>query len=203
MCSGSKSMNWTPKKKVGCGDAGRLASVSADQHGRAEPERGRTFQPALPKDLSFHLPAGLIGNPTAVPQCPRWLSRIPSNGRQRMSRGHGVGVAMVTIDEEDDFGLATLPVPLFNLEPCGVSRRGSASRCSVLPCCSTRRSARAGTMGWTSMSIRHRVGSVRRGSRDVLGGAGDLRHDLSRDWDCLYTYGTNAPHWVSPSRRRS
>lgn len=38
-----------------------------------EGEIGRVAQPALPKDLHFALPPGLVGNPTPFPQCPEAL----------------------------------------------------------------------------------------------------------------------------------
>lgn len=78
--------------------------------------------PSLVKDLNFHLPAGLIGNPTVLPQCsslqftslkgdfPRLINACPEDT--------AVGVAAITVSEPDFIGKGyTFPVPLFNLTP--------------------------------------------------------------------------------------
>jgi hypothetical protein len=71
----------------------------------------------MPKDLEFELPAGLVGNPTAYPEC---------------SRGEFFKISLSTLDNEcrpetalgvvnSDFDLSgevqSRPTPLFNLEP--------------------------------------------------------------------------------------
>ncbi len=152
----------------------------------------KPFQPALPKDLSFHLPAGLIGNPTAVPQCTEVaFSHTVKQGFNECPEDTVLGVAMVTIDEENYFGLATLPVPLFNLEPV----RGEPARfgfevlgAPVL----LDTSIRTGGDYGVDVDVDNVTESAAFVAARVTfwGVPGDPRHDLSRDWDCLYTYGT-------------
>jgi hypothetical protein len=78
--------------------------------GNAEPA-------ALPKDLHFSWPAGLIGNPASLPQCPiaRFLSE--KNG---CPADTAVGVAKPIVNVNKGGGnveFVAEPVPLFNLAP--------------------------------------------------------------------------------------
>ena len=73
--------------------------------------------PALAKDLQFDLPAGLVGNATAVPQCSEVDFRKIVNFQNYCPADTAVGVASVTFDEPIHTGLATYPLPLFNLVP--------------------------------------------------------------------------------------
>jgi len=68
--------------------------------------------PALVKDLRFKLPAGLVGNPTAIPQCSD--ARFKS---QECPTDTAVGVAMVHFDEPINVGFQYETVPLYNLVP--------------------------------------------------------------------------------------
>jgi hypothetical protein len=81
---------------------------------------GRPVPAALPKDLSFHWPPGLIGNPTPIPRCTlaQFLTRI-SSAQNACPSQTAVGVIMVTVTEPQFFGpgVKTLSVPINNLEP--------------------------------------------------------------------------------------
>jgi hypothetical protein len=73
------------------------------------PETTLEIQPALPKDLHFALPPGLIGNPTPIPQCSERLfdhEICPADAQ--------IGVTVISIGEPD-FG--TLTKPMYNLPP--------------------------------------------------------------------------------------
>ncbi|HEY1687310.1 MAG TPA: hypothetical protein VGF95_00430 [Solirubrobacteraceae bacterium] len=74
---------------------------------------------AMPKDLHFDLPAGMIGNPTPFPQCPdaAFIERAPP---YKISNGCPpdtvIGVSLVTLKSPNG-EYTTLPDPLFNLQP--------------------------------------------------------------------------------------
>jgi hypothetical protein len=74
---------------------------------------------ALSKELNGRLPAGLIGNPTPLPQCTlgQFLT-ITGFFENQCPQQSVVGVAVVTIIENQTLGgLTTIPVPIFNVEP--------------------------------------------------------------------------------------
>jgi hypothetical protein len=74
--------------------------------------------PGLPRNLSFNLPAGFIGNATAVAQCSELdFQHISVGDLNLCPNDTAVGVAAVTIDEPENLGLVSYPVPLFNLAP--------------------------------------------------------------------------------------
>ncbi len=70
---------------------------------------GEVAQPALPKDLRFALPPGLIGNPTPFPQCPETLFH-----KEICPADTQLGVAVLTIANPI---YETEPVPVYNLPP--------------------------------------------------------------------------------------
>src|SRR4029077_3645889 len=66
----------------------------------------------LPKDLSFKLPAGLIGNPTPFPRCS-----LAQFFNQACSSQTVLGVAMVTYNEPLQLGSRPQQVPIFTVDP--------------------------------------------------------------------------------------
>jgi hypothetical protein len=74
-----------------------------------------------PKDLNFLWPAGLIGNPTAVPECT--ASEFAnealggSGNENECPADTAVGVATVTANEPALLKSTVFTVPVFNLEP--------------------------------------------------------------------------------------
>ena len=73
--------------------------------------------PALPKDLGFQLPPGLLGNITASERCTLLEFSTQHLSDNLCPSGSAVGVATVTLLEPNRLGYLTFPVPLFNLEP--------------------------------------------------------------------------------------
>jgi hypothetical protein len=73
--------------------------------------------PALPKDLSFQLPPGLLGNVTAAARCSDTQFAVFEVNGNKCPAESAVGVASVTLLEPSRLGFATIDVPLFNLEP--------------------------------------------------------------------------------------
>ena len=79
-----------------------------------------TRQPvALPRNLSFRLPAGLVGDAAATEQCPMidFFAHAPVSETDQCPADSAVGVAMVTIQEPETVKVDTLTVPVFNLVP--------------------------------------------------------------------------------------
>ncbi len=73
--------------------------------------------PALPKDLSFQLPPGLLGNVTAAARCSDSQFAVFEVNGNKCPAESAVGVASVTLLEPSRLGFVTLDVPLFDLEP--------------------------------------------------------------------------------------
>ena len=88
-------------------------TATFDLNQTLEPNKaGKTLVPHAPgalRDLRFHLPPGLLGNPTATPRCTDVdFSTITENGFTNLCPpSTAVGVAVVTIDEPDIFPFAT------------------------------------------------------------------------------------------------
>lgn len=84
--------------------------------------------PELLRDVQVTLPPGLLGDPSATPQCTdRELSTIFHN-IDRCPQNSVIGVANVTLFEPTTFKYTHRSVPVFNVTPAPASRRGSASR---------------------------------------------------------------------------
>jgi len=84
------------------------------------PEHGQPVPAALAKDLTFNLPPGLIGDPTAYPRCTlaqfTTFTLGPHGGTTNACpAGSVIGLTFTTLDEA---GRPTGgPTPIFNLEP--------------------------------------------------------------------------------------
>ena len=74
----------------------------------AGPEVGLELQPALPKDLHFVLPAGLVGNPTPFPTCPEAVF----NNEDHCPADTQVGVIVLAIGEPTP---GTIAEPIYNV----------------------------------------------------------------------------------------
>jgi hypothetical protein len=72
--------------------------------------------PALPRNLEFNLPPGLIGNATKFPLCSELDFKKTVNFQNLCPGDTVVGVATVTFDEPKE-GFRTWPFPIFNLVP--------------------------------------------------------------------------------------
>jgi len=74
----------------------------------------RIEQPAMPRNLRFPLPAGLVGNATAMAQCD-----MPTftNVLKYCPDESAIGAAAVTFIETTTAGLERIPAPVFNLPP--------------------------------------------------------------------------------------
>jgi hypothetical protein len=147
-------------------------------------------QPAQPRNFRFALPAGYVGNVTAVPNCA--LSDFYDASRfltNQCPDETAIGAASVTIVEKTNIGFARLAVPLFNLEPGD----GEPARLGL-------------TAGGVSVVIDTEVdpdneyrilAGVRNASQlaqiisstvTIWGTPGDPAHDGQRGWLCVFNF---------------
>jgi hypothetical protein len=73
--------------------------------------------PALVKNVDTTLPAGLIGNPLALPRCSDADFASVTQDVNACPADTVIGVAVVTLNEPGLVHWTTMPVPVFNLEP--------------------------------------------------------------------------------------
>lgn len=138
--------------------------------------------PALPKDLAFRLPAGLIGNPTAFAQC-----KLAAFLQRACPPETVLGVASSTIDEPRAIGVQTITVPVFNLEPA----IGEPARFGFLPTKETPvfldAAVRTGEDYGVTVNVSNIVQTAEFLSSEVTfwGVPGDPVHDEARGLGCL------------------
>jgi hypothetical protein len=144
--------------------------------------------PALAKDLSFHWPAGLTGNPIPFPQCSdaNW-SHIGQNGLSNLCpTDTAIGVAQVDDELKNGEGLEAEAVPVFNLtpQPGEPARFGFfVNQVPVVVDASVRTGGNYGIDVHVS-NITQLAGYVY--SRvTVWGVPGDPVHDSVRGWSCV------------------
>jgi hypothetical protein len=156
------------------------------------PDAGTAWEaePAgLAKDLSFKLPAGLIGNPTAVPRCtlaefntfPPAKFAVETN---ECPAGSVVGVASVTFTLEGKMKAATLP--LYNLDPAhGEPARFGFQPAKVPVLLDT--AVRTGEDYGVTVNVENVAQTIGFLSSTVTfwGVPGDAAHDSVRGEDCL------------------
>jgi hypothetical protein len=144
--------------------------------------------PALVKDLRFHLPPGLLGNPTAVPRCSdvEFSTLNPGDFTNLCPPDTAVGVAVVTIHEPVFFPLATVAVPLFNLTPApGEPARFGFEALKVPVVLDTAVKSGEGYAVIVSVSDATQAAAVLGSQVTFWGQPGAENHDHSRGWACL------------------
>jgi hypothetical protein len=154
----------------------------------------RVEQPALPRNLRFPLPAGLVGNASAMARCDMTTFFDLSNFINACPDASAVGVAVATVIESANFGHIRIAVPIFNLTP----GHGEPARfgfvaggvpviidTAVDPENDYRIFAKVRNVPQTATFL---------SSTAVLWGTpGDPRHDSSRGWNCAYTLAELGP----------
>ena len=157
----------------------------------AGPDVARVEQPALPRNLRFTLPAGLVGNVTKVETCDMatFLHQVPSVLVNECQAGAAIGASSVTFIEGENVGFRRIAVPVFNLVP----GRGEPARfglmiggdpvvidTSVDPSDSYRISAEVRNVT--------QVAQFLASTTTLWGNPGAASHDASRGWKCVYHY---------------
>jgi hypothetical protein len=170
-------------------------TVTLNQGADGRPLENPTHKPsvnpvALPKDLSFNWPPGLIGNPTSFPQCTdtQFYKSVDSGGANACPPQSAVGVATVTVNEPSTAEVAQLTVPLFNMVP----RRGEPARFGFnvveanAPVVIDTAVRTGGDYGVTVSSQNiTQTAALLSSQVTVWGVPGDPRHNRQRGWACL------------------
>jgi hypothetical protein len=160
--------------------------------------------PALPRNLHFNLPPGLIGNAAALPQCSDSDFRHVGLGgfADLCPEDTAIGVSAITIDEPEFLGLRTIPVPLFNLVP----EHGEPARFGfevVGTPVTLDTAVRTGSDYGVTVSVSNitQLATFLSTTATFWGVPGDPAHDASRGWGCLAgeTYSSEAEQPCTPS----
>ncbi len=138
---------------------------------------------ALPKDLHFSLPAGLVGNPQVIPQCTsHQFDTVLASGLNTCPADTAIGVATLRL-----FNFPPLTIPLFNLVPAvgEPARFGfSVIHIPVILDTSVRTGGDYGVVG-SAKNITQIRGLL--GSRVTFWGVpADPSHNNVRGWGCLW-----------------
>ncbi len=145
------------------------------------------------KDLSFKLPPGLIGNPTAFPQCTMTQFAVPVEELGVTANAcppdAAIGVATVLVDEPAGaIGLLREIVPLFNVQPA----KGEPARFGFLvPSCRVPvfidTAVRSGSDYGITVTTSNitQCGAFLSSQVTIWGVPGSPMHDNSRGWSCL------------------
>lgn len=144
--------------------------------------------PALPRNIAFKLPAGLVGNAQAVPQCTdqQFETLVTDGTGNRCPQDTAIGVASITIDEPVSVELQTVAVPLFNLTPeVGEPARFGFELTHAPVTLDT--SVRTGSDYGVTVTVSHitELANFLSSSVTIWGVPGDARHDDARGWGCL------------------
>ncbi len=141
---------------------------------------------ALPKDLRFNLPPGLVGNPTAATQCSMADFSAFVDEANLCSPSAVVGVAAVTVNEPLAH-VITRTVPVFNLVPAQgePARFGLAviGKVPIIIDTSVRTGKDYGVIA--SVSNATQVAGLLSSQVTLWGVPGDPRHNASRGWECV------------------
>jgi hypothetical protein len=145
------------------------------------------FPVELPKDLTFHLPPGLVGNPNAVGQCTMANFFALVKETNLCSPDSAVGVATVTVDEPLFAKVVTKTVPVFNLVPAqGEPARFGFEVIGKVPIVIDT-SVRSGQDYGVNVTVKDATQTAGLLSSQVTfwGVPGDPRHDSARGWECV------------------
>jgi hypothetical protein len=144
----------------------------------------------LPKDFTFHLPPGLVGNTTAVAQCTmtEFFSSPPKDETNLCPRSSAVGVATVMANEPLNLHVFVQTVPVFNLVPARgePARFGISVAGNVVPIVIDT-SVRSGRDYGVDVSVKKTTETAGLLSSQVTlwGVPNDPRHNSARGWECV------------------
>jgi hypothetical protein len=144
-------------------------------------------QPDLPRNFRFSLPAGLVGNATAVPRCAMTLFYDISEMTNPCPAESAVGVAGVTIIESVNLGLVRLAVPVFNLDPAqGEPARFGFVAGGVPVVIDTEVDPDNDYEIIATVNNTTQVAELLSSTVVLWGTPGDSRHDDARGWNCAF-----------------
>ncbi len=170
-------------------------TLTLNQGADARPLENPTHKPsvnpvALPRDLHFDWPPGLIGDPNAFAQCTdaEFYKSIDSGGANACPPDSAVGVATVIVNEPALAEVTQLSVPLFNMQP----RRGEPARFGFnvveanAPVVIDTQIRSGGDYGVTvSSNAITQTAALLSSQVTVWGVPGAAAHNRQRGWACL------------------
>ncbi len=144
---------------------------------------------ALPRNLRFQLPLGLVGDPQATAQCPAsdFYAHTPVSEVDECPPGSVVGVATVTIDEPEHFDVVTLTAPVFNLVPSeGEPARFGFEALGLVPVV-IQTAVDPGDDYAVIASVKNasELAGLLSSQVTLWGVPGDPSHNQSRGWECV------------------
>jgi hypothetical protein len=150
-------------------------------------EGGKRLPVALPKDLRFQLPPGLVGDPNATEQCSMAEFYAVIGTTDLCPPSTAVGVATATVYEPASNAILKPTVPLFNLVPSEgePARFGFVVQGKVPIVIDT--SLKTGTDYGVVADVQNTTEFAGLLSSQVTfwGVPGDPRHDQARGWECV------------------
>ncbi len=170
-------------------------TTTLDFNQTLEPGNGtEPSAPALVRNLHFDLPAGMIGDPQATPQCSDLdFSTLFVQDTNLCPGDTAVGAALVTLNEPANVHYITAAVPVFNLTPApGEPARFGFEAFNVPVVLDA--SVRTGGDYSVQVNVSNATTTAEvLGTQVTLWGEpGDARHDASRGWACIVG-GKEAP----------
>lgn len=144
--------------------------------------------PALPHDLHFKLPPGMIGDPSAVATCSQadFDAITPAEAINLCPANTAVGVASVVINDPVPLGYDQITVPVFNLEPDEGEPARFGFEVQGVPVV-LRTSLPAGGDYGVEVTVEDasQAAQVLSSQVTLWGTPGDPSHDAARGWECL------------------
>ncbi|HEU4705952.1 MAG TPA: hypothetical protein VFS64_02055 [Solirubrobacterales bacterium] len=148
-----------------------------------------TEQPALPRNLRFPLPAGLVGNANAMPRCDMATFLRLDNLINECPDKTVVGASSVTVIEDSIVGLFREAVPVFNLSPAhGEPARFGFVAGGAPVVIDTAVDPADGYRITARVSNVTQIAQFLSATTAFWGTPSDPRHDNARGWNCVY-YG--------------
>jgi hypothetical protein len=149
-------------------------------------ESGEIVPAGLVKDLTFKLPPGLVGDPTAYPRCTLGEFAHVSDGKNGCPADSVLGVAVVSWLDPKSPVINTAGLPLFNLEP----KVGEPARFGFQPATLPvflDVSVRTGEDYGVTVHVENILQTISFVANTVTlwGVPGDERHALQRGYGCL------------------
>ncbi len=171
----------SPAMKAGAHPFGLTTTLAFNQ--TAEPR-----QPIhLPKDLHFHLPAGIVGNTSAASQCTMANFFAIVKEADLCQPGSAIGVATATADEPLYAKVFTVTVPVFNLVPAqGEPARFGFEVGGKVPIVLDT-SVRTGRDYGVDVTVKNatETAGLLFSQVTIWGVPGDPRHNNARGWECV------------------
>jgi hypothetical protein len=142
---------------------------------------------ALPRDLHFQLPVGLVGRVREIPQCSEAEFSAIAGNRTNLCPGNtALGVASVLFNDPIVIGLDDRSVPVFNLEPAPGEPARFGFEVENVPIV-LKTAVPSGGEYNVEVSVENASQAVQVLATllTVWGVPGEPSHDSSRGWGCL------------------